>query len=50
MNCVACAHSDLAHAGAEDGESLMRLGACRIPGCPCGKFREAIHRIDEELL
>ncbi len=47
MNCARCFHTHEAHAG--DGNSLMRKGACRIPGCTCNAFIDRIHRIDEEL-
>lgn len=48
MNCARCHHSDMAHSG--DGDSLMRRGACSIPGCRCDAFVDAILRIDEDLV
>lgn len=40
----------MAHSKTDGGESLMKLGECHIPGCPCSKFRDAIQEIDEELV
>lgn len=50
MHCDRCHHADMAHASSETSASLMRLGACAIPGCTCPEYREAIRRIDEELV
>lgn len=40
----------MAHSKNDGGESLMKLGKCRIPGCPCGRFRDSFQEIDEELV
>ena len=40
----------MAHAPSDASASLMRLGACAIPGCTCPEYREGIRRIDEELV
>ncbi len=40
----------MAHSKNGDAGSLMKLGKCQIPDCPCGRFRDAIQEIDEELV
>lgn len=50
LHCDRCHHADMAHAPSETSASLMKLGACAIPGCTCPEYREAIRRIDEELV
>lgn len=50
MHCARCHHAGEAHAASKASSSLMKLGACGIPGCPCPEYREGIRRIDEELV
>jgi len=50
MNCERCHHTDRAHSESEGGDSLMRLGRCRIPECTCRQYAVGIEKIDEDLL
>lgn len=50
MNCGRCHHTDEAHKKVEESASIMRLGACQIPNCPCNQYVDSIRRIDEDML
>ena len=48
MNCIACGHTELAHAHIRD--KVTGRGRCLIVGCTCILFQDAIRYIDEELM
>lgn len=50
MNCKRCHHMDEAHTPSKDSDSLVKLGTCGIPNCPCKQYLDPIQSIDEELL
>ena len=39
-----------AHSESTQSDSLMRFGACKIPGCTCKQYVDGITKIDEDLL
>jgi len=41
---------DKAHMPSDDSHSLLKLGSCQIPDCPCPQFLDEIKEIDEDLM
>ena len=50
MHCTRCHHADEIHNTSDESASIMKLGKCKIPGCSCQQYKDAIQKIDEELL
>jgi len=50
MNCKRCHHVAQIHESSTQSDSLMRLGKCAIPGCPCKQYLDSIEQIDDDLL
>ncbi|MCY4491534.1 MAG: hypothetical protein OXC46_08755 [Thaumarchaeota archaeon] len=50
MNCKRCHHTDQTHIPANDSQSIVKLGKCKITGCTCRQYLEPIEKIDEDLL